>query len=165
MPANGYDYLQALLEQGLGLRPMYKKSFTDRMVVQKLAFLLKASGADLPWTFGWYIRGPYSTDLARDAFHSQEEGQPLPEVRNVDRAICHQLKEVLKDRINDVNILELISSLVYLRKNMYAALPMENIRERLIQDLSLGYKSFHGTEVEKYIDSVMQEIPQILDPA
>jgi hypothetical protein len=47
--------------------------FDHRLVLQKTVYLLQAAGIDLGYNFGWYIRGPYSPGLTRDAFALQAE--------------------------------------------------------------------------------------------
>lgn len=44
------------------------KAFDDRLIIQKAIYLAKAAGHDCGHHFGWYLRGPYSPELARDAF-------------------------------------------------------------------------------------------------
>lgn len=40
----------------------------DRKLLQKKIYILQESGLNLGYHFGWYIYGPYSPDLTRDAF-------------------------------------------------------------------------------------------------
>jgi len=44
------------------------EDFGSRLRVQKVVYLMKATGSGLPYDFNWYLRGPYSPDLARDLF-------------------------------------------------------------------------------------------------
>jgi uncharacterized protein YwgA len=44
------------------------QTFRDRLVVQKTVYLLQAFGIYLGYQFRWYLRGPYSPQLTRDAF-------------------------------------------------------------------------------------------------
>jgi uncharacterized protein YwgA len=48
--------------------PLNMEEFDNRLVIQKTIYLLQASGLDLGYYFGWYIRGPYCSDLTNDAF-------------------------------------------------------------------------------------------------
>ncbi len=50
-------------EFGLG-----RDSFAERLRLQKVIYLLEASGAQLGYGFGWYKYGPYSQDLVSDAY-------------------------------------------------------------------------------------------------
>ena len=42
--------------------------FNRRLVLQKTVYLVQAAKVDLGYTFRWYLRGPYSPGLTRDAF-------------------------------------------------------------------------------------------------
>lgn len=48
--------------------PVALKSFDDRLIVQKAVCLLQSAGVQLGYHFHWYLRGPYSPGLTRDAF-------------------------------------------------------------------------------------------------
>lgn len=51
----------------LGL-PFSVDHFMDRLILQKVVYLVQAAGAQLGYQFHWYLRGPYSPLLARDGF-------------------------------------------------------------------------------------------------
>jgi hypothetical protein len=51
----------------LGL-PICLDTFSDRLVLQKGVYLAQASGVQLGYQYNWYLRGPYSPSLTRDAF-------------------------------------------------------------------------------------------------
>ncbi len=45
-----------------------RDSFRERVKIQKVIYLLQASGIQLGYGFGWYKYGPYSQDLVNDAY-------------------------------------------------------------------------------------------------
>src|SRR5262245_54613820 len=47
--------------------------FDLRLILQKTVYLIQASKVDLGYSFGWYLRGPYSPGLTRDAFALKAE--------------------------------------------------------------------------------------------
>jgi uncharacterized protein YwgA len=51
----------------LGL-PMKLGTFGARLTLQKAIYLAQEAGVQLGYSFRWYLRGPYSPDLTRDAF-------------------------------------------------------------------------------------------------
>lgn len=51
----------------LGLK-IKVQTFNDRLILQKMVYLLQASNIDFGFRFGWYLRGPYCPALANDAF-------------------------------------------------------------------------------------------------
>lgn len=48
--------------------PIRVASFPDRLILQKAVYLAQAAGVDLGYHYNWYLRGPYSPALTRDAF-------------------------------------------------------------------------------------------------
>jgi hypothetical protein len=62
--------LKLVLDE-LGVSPSIA-TLRDRKRVQKAIELAQASGVDLGYTFGWYIRGPYSARLTKDYFALDE---------------------------------------------------------------------------------------------
>jgi uncharacterized protein YwgA len=98
----------------------------DRKRVQKAIYLGQLSGLDLGYRFGWYLKGPYSTDLTKDYYSLAEAiasgdmdyaGKSLPEPL---RARLQEVKPLMTvpDEIGlaQEDWLELVSSLHYLRK-------------------------------------------------
>src|SRR5947207_10603765 len=49
-------------------RPLRLDNFPDRLVLQKAIYLAQAAGVQLGYQFHWYLKGPYSPGLTRDAF-------------------------------------------------------------------------------------------------
>jgi len=47
-------------------------SFQNRKNLQKAVYLGQLSGIDLGYRYSWYLRGPYSTGLARDYYQLAE---------------------------------------------------------------------------------------------
>ena len=62
--------LKLVLDE-LGVSPSIA-TLSDRKRVQKVVELVQGAGVDLGYTYGWYIRGPYSTGLTRDYFALDE---------------------------------------------------------------------------------------------
>ena len=48
--------------------PLCLNTFDDRMAIQKAIYLCQEAGVHLGYRYSWYLRGPYSPDLTRDAF-------------------------------------------------------------------------------------------------
>jgi uncharacterized protein YwgA len=92
------------------------KSFTERKQLQKLGFLLQSFGFDIPFQFGWYIHGPYSSGLTRMLYEIVEtasgDTEPLTQL---ERDRLEQFKKFLGDDLRDSDKLELLASIHYLR--------------------------------------------------
>lgn len=46
----------------------FKSDFNARMILQKTVYLLQSFGLYLGYPYSWYLRGPYSPNLAKDAY-------------------------------------------------------------------------------------------------
>jgi len=49
------------------------KEFNDRLVLQKAIYLAQEAGVDMGYPFCWYLKGPYSSQLAVDGFAISSE--------------------------------------------------------------------------------------------
>ena len=71
----------------LGIKPVMT-SFSTRLRVQKILYLLQELGLQTGWKFSWYIRGPYSPDLAHELFeHREKAAKDLKADDNENKAI------------------------------------------------------------------------------
>ncbi len=48
-------------------------SFNHRLALQKTIYILQTAGVNLGYRYSWYLRGPYSRELAADAYSIREE--------------------------------------------------------------------------------------------
>lgn len=53
--------------------PAHQSSFDDRLILQKAIYLVQQAGVDLNYRYTWYLRGPYCSDLTRDAYEMLSE--------------------------------------------------------------------------------------------
>jgi hypothetical protein len=98
------------------------QSFDDRLLLQKRMFLLDVAGVDLGYVHSWYLRGPYSPALTRDAFACEREltrlgpgcGMALP---NVVTEKITELRGALGKYWRDTRQLELLASVIYLHRS------------------------------------------------
>lgn len=93
-------------------------TFEGRLVLQKTIYLLQSFGVYLGYKFSWYIHGPYSPDLTRDAFRLQPIYGEVPTVKFSDQKIEKCLKDFLKfvgDKKNDADWLEQLACTHFLK--------------------------------------------------
>ncbi len=112
--------------------------FTNRLVIQKTAYLLQeVFGIDLGAKFFWYSYGPYSYEIARD-YRLISEGSYLEYV-SIDNEGVRGFLELVK-KIGDELVteekgldywLEIIASLHMLSKKVYP--PPEDVVEELVK--------------------------------
>lgn len=107
----GIEKIFAFFREIVG-RPIRMKDFEDRLILQKLCYILKKTDNSVKYNFNWYIRGPYSPPLAHDAF---EYKGPVPTLTQDELKNVKPIKKLLSDNVSDSN-LELLASILYLIK-------------------------------------------------
>ncbi len=105
------SYLEAL-----DISPQMER-FGERKRLQKLAYLLKMWGLDVPFEFSWYLHGPYSPGTTRLLYEIAEKRNVAAEKLRADeiRKIA-EFKGFLGEDLKDSDKLELLASVHYLRK-------------------------------------------------
>ena len=117
-----------LIALGLLLReleiPASIGKLDDRVRIQKAVYLAQSvARADFGYQYGWYLRGPYSTELTKDYYALQDHTttQELAEY-GLRRGVIKQLqpvKALLKRpqevTLSDAQWVELLASVQYLR--------------------------------------------------
>ena len=107
---------------GLALR---LDSFQDRMALQKMIYLCQQAGVHLGYRYNWYLRGPYSPDLTRDAFDlkaKRESGFDDTTGWNLDEASLQKLKVLrplweARPESERPRWLELLASVLFLKRS------------------------------------------------
>jgi uncharacterized protein YwgA len=93
-------------------------TFEGRLVLQKTVYLLQSLGFYLGYKFSWYIHGPYSPDLTKDAFKLKPIYKKIPRVKFVDREIEANLavfKKFVGTKKDDANWLEQLACTHFLK--------------------------------------------------
>ena len=95
----------------------------DRKEKQKAIYLAKVFGIDLGYSYGWYVRGPYSPSLTNDYYELQSPTEVLEGILREDIAArTQQINETVINsplKPNDLpqpDWLELLASWHYLTK-------------------------------------------------
>lgn len=96
------------------------RSYDDRLILQKLVYILQCKGVALDYFFGWYIRGPYSSALAADGyFIGEEKHHKEADISPLEESVVKKTKDLLRGSITDSKKMEIIASLLFLKqKNM-----------------------------------------------
>jgi uncharacterized protein YwgA len=114
--------------------------FNNRIIYQKIVYLLQYLGISLGYRFNWYIRGPYSPLLTRTLYILsdnpilQQSGKEK-ELKNIDeikRRIA-ELQKVVEHHHNDAIFLEILASLAYIKRSN----PKRNTRDNIIEKLCM----------------------------
>ena len=109
-------------------QPLELDSFNGRFMVQKRIYLTQLTGLDLAYRFGWYLHGPYSRELTRDAFRAKEQIDDEEDdyKRETLAPFAKKLTQKAKtiwanrpDNIDEDDWLELLASLHFLKHIAY----------------------------------------------
>ena len=95
-------------------------TFDGRLRFQKTVQLLQSFGIDLGYYYNWYLRGPYSPELAKDGFRLQEVIGEIPKIPvefadNTNQSRYDSFKEFVADKKEDPDKVEIASSICFLR--------------------------------------------------
>ncbi len=71
------------------------QTFGDRLILQKTVYLLQAFGIYLGYQFNWYLRGPYSPQLTKDAFSVEARWSRFEPVKFTNEVAEGRLMEFL----------------------------------------------------------------------
>ena len=101
-------------------------TFDNRLLLQKSIYLMQVFGVDIGYRFGWYLRGPYCSDLTKTGFEVKEHmgcskvDFALPD--SIVKRIQFFKKwetETKPEYMAEVEWLELLASLHYLKHIAY----------------------------------------------
>ncbi len=105
----------------LGLPRPNMDNFDERLRLQKIVYLLWGYGISLGYGFNWYVRGPYSPQLASDGYALNdelfEEGSKI-KFNDEDKIVesMNKFEEILGEKIDDPLYLEILASMHYIKK-------------------------------------------------
>lgn len=112
--------------------PIDLSTFRNRLILQKEVYLIQEAGNNLGYSFGWYLSGPYESELTRDLYRLQEliaVSKP-DELETKGAAANEDLLRKAQGLIHDLEKegdiaywLELASSLHFLAKHAYPRPP------------------------------------------
>jgi uncharacterized protein YwgA len=109
--------------------------FRSRLILQKETYLLQEMGLHLGNTYGWYLHGPYSRDVASDGFQLvsiQDSTDVLTPLSKADKTHVSNLKELIAEaketfsKNDEDYCLELLASLHFVLKHGYPRPKNEN---------------------------------------
>lgn len=108
---------------------LFKSDFNHRLILQKTIYLMQEFGLNIGYFYSWYIRGPYSPALTRDAYEVAKRFEDIPLVEFVDPKDETRFKQFLifiKPKARNHAILEKIASIHFLYK-MYPSMSRKEI--------------------------------------
>ncbi|RYD02611.1 hypothetical protein N752_25115 [Desulforamulus aquiferis] len=129
-----------LCAERLGLN-LSMDTFSNRLDLQKSFYLMQVFGVDLGFRFGWYLRGPYCSELTKTAFELKEEADIISNIQGqlpqyVESRIenyRHWISSTKPEHISPIAWKELLGSLHYLKHIAY--LPNGKSKEAVCTEL------------------------------
>jgi len=129
-------------------------TFNGRLVLQKTVYLFQLFGLYLGYKFSWYIHGPYSPDLTRDAFRLQLIYRDIPRMafsdERIERGVGNFLV-FLGGRKSDANWLEQLACTHFLK-----ALDPKADRETIIEKVTEHEYHFSKEQCRKAWDYLVE---------
>lgn len=141
-----YKETISFLEQ-LGLSRADLQTFTGRMKIQKIVYLMKCFGIDLHYGYNWHWHGPYSPQLTHTMF-SADVGELTgrKDLTKDELERLNKMRNFLGADLFSVSSLELVGSLLYLIKHG-REMGLENKRQ-LLSFLREKKPQFSTAEIE-----------------
>lgn len=139
--------------------PKRVETFTDRLIIQKSVYLAQEFGINLGYFYRWYLHGPYSPSLSRDAYEiidTIEEIKKETVKYSLDSISASKLKKIRNQikAISQENLgreLELLASVHYLHLRF-------NMSGKSVTEVTKGLthrgKSFNEKEVESATETL-----------
>jgi len=114
------DALGGLLKRIGNFEPaQFQSDFNARLILQKTIYLLEEFGLNIGYYFSWYLRGPYSPALARDAYAVAKSYSDVQVAKFADpseeKKFCMFLA-FIKPITEDYSLLEKVASIHFLFK-------------------------------------------------
>lgn len=122
------ELTKQLEERGVNLE-FGIENFEQRLILQKLVYILQEFGVPLNYSFNWYMHGPYSPELTSDAFSYlsilQEHGDNRVlgdlEASDLPREEINEVAKVIEKIKSETGmyggyLVEAIATLIYIRK-------------------------------------------------
>jgi len=127
--------------------------FNNRLKLQKFIYLVQATGLNLGYNFRLYLRGPYSTMLAREGFEmiSMEESNELKFEDVESEKKFSDMLSFIQDKKDDSDVMEILASLLLFHK-IYPDKTEENL-VKLVEEKSPRFNG-QGQKIKKYLSEL-----------
>jgi uncharacterized protein YwgA len=131
------------------------ESFSDRIKLQKIIYMLKSAGIEFSYNFSWYIRGPYSPDLADTAYRFKENEKNIEQTSYQlsikEEKVIFRLRSI-ESLYKDADKAELLASFLYIQNSW--DLRGEELIKKLLEKKP-RYSKEEIREIEKAWNSII----------
>lgn len=115
----------------LGLRPKLD-SFKDKLVMQKVVYLLQRLEVDAGFSYGLYVRGPYSPALTKTLYENKQKVEKLETATALSKSELHKIGELANALdVSNAAVLETTATFACLKfeKGLSEDSAMQKLRE------------------------------------
>jgi uncharacterized protein YwgA len=138
MPESEKTLILSRVLKTIGFDNVDMDNFDNRLIYQKLIYLIQNYGLSLGYGYSWYVKGPYSPELTKTLFTINPESFAESDnfrFQNDDVVIgkMHEIKTILNNKIQDPLFLEILASIVFIKKFLQTEISMEGLRSELLK--------------------------------
>ena len=146
--------------------PFDMNSFNNRLIYQKLIFLLNEVSVDLNYNYNWYIRGPYSPELSKELYYLDDLlqqnksfldliNEKFVHNKTIDTAIgnINNLESSFQETFDhdwNAKDLEILASLLFIDKYTYSE--CRNSKKNTLKEFENRNSELADNDIEKYWD-------------
>lgn len=122
MAENERELILSRTLQLAGIDHVDMDNFDNRLVYQKIVYLMQNYGLSLGYGYSWYVKGPYSPELTKTLFNitPQISAESANFVFNNNDIIIKKVadfKSLLNDEIKNPLFLEILASIIFIQKS------------------------------------------------
>lgn len=122
MAENERELILSRILQLAGIDHVDMDNFDNRLVYQKIVYLMQNYGLSLGYGYSWYVKGPYSPELTKTLFNitPQISAESANFVFDDNDSIIEKVtnfKSLLNDQIRNPLFLEILASIIFIQKS------------------------------------------------
>ncbi len=129
-------------------KKMDNRQYGNRLLLQKLVFLGQKLGIDFGYYYVWYLKGPYSVQLASDVFNVDNKKNEEP-LSGKEKNVLQELRKAFGEDLTNEEKLELLGSLVFIKKEWKIT-----ERKEIVEKLRSLKPWFTKETTEKMLDKI-----------
>lgn len=129
-------------------------TFEGRLVLQKTVYLLQSFGLYFGYKFSWYVHGPYSPELTKEAFKLAPVYKMVPPAKfakSQTEERFHVFSKFIGDKANDGDWLEQLACIHFLN-----SLNPKASKKDIIENVLNHESHFNGIQCQKAWDYLVK---------
>lgn len=129
--------------------------YSDRLMLQKIVYILQEAGINFEYYFNWYVKGPYSTRLAAESFEFFEENKhyKTAKLNSHEEKIAMTIKKQLGEFMKTEKEIEILGSLVFIIRQLKI-----KEKDKIIEKLISLKPWYEKQEIEMILDKIEKSL-------